>query len=334
MTIKFKSVEPNLTSIEPELIFSFELSDIKPDVMPIHFFGQLLSEDKKKLGNFYDSSNHLNLWLNATGGANKDTKQNTPITVQLSCPLSAKAINHINDYRLEKKEITKDVVFFALISIQLIESNICLSNLRVEDGADTGHVVYKYESEFTSRKTNMWFLSGNSGSNILLEKKHPLETVEIKIDLMEWINKFTEYLNIGRFIVYEFPMPDEIIFSEKLKERYEKAQTALRDMKRQLDYGEWKAAIIMSRPIVELFDKFEDFKKFLIDKGYSEDAYTELSKSIHSTYDLLSKFYHGLKKGNKDVNDEIIAYKEDAYFLYSHSISLLYLISQKLKRKQ
>jgi hypothetical protein len=224
--------------------------------------------------------------------------------------------------------------------VQTLESNIVIGNLKIEkdstrasaNNRDVYSVYYEYENNFSSGRTNMWLLSANGGANFLGSKRHLIPELKVTIDLMKWVNDFARYLNIGNFIVYEFPQPDEIVFSKALKSRYAKAQKALMEMRTQLNYGEWKMAIIVSRPIFELFKNFEDFKKFLLDNGYSEAAYIELRNSIKSFFGLLSKFYHGLNENNSETNPEIPAHKEDAYLAYTYSISLLHLISQKLKR--
>lgn len=340
LKIEFKSVKPNIQSINHESIFTFIISEIDPDKILNKIQGELYSEDNLKIGELKDipSKNISHLKLNA-GGSIRNNRSNQPIEIMFSCELNKRAINHIENYRLNKKEKTKDIVFTVQLNTLMLESKIVLGNLHLDQSARGGwegkeafNVYYQSDNNFSSRRTNMWILSADSGPNFLDQSRSPLTPIQIRIDLMEWINNFTEYLNIGNFIVYEFPQPNKIIFSKILKARYDKAQQALGEMKKQLNYGEWKQAVIMSRPIFELFKNFEDFKKFLLKNGYTESAYIEFKKSVDGFFGLVSKFYHGLEENKTDVNPDIPVEKEDAYLVYSYSISLLHLISQKLRR--
>jgi hypothetical protein len=340
MKIDFVGVSPASRSINCELIFTFRIDDVEKNQIPVSIKGELFSEDNFKLGNLEDALIYqgLNYWLNADGSTK--VQANQAHELKLNCLLSDKAINHIENYRTGKKNSTKDIVFIVKLDVQTFESNIVIGNLKIEkdstrasaNNRDVYSVYYEYENNFSSGRTNMWLLSANGGANFLGSKRHLIPELKVTIDLMKWVNDFARYLNIGNFIVYEFPQPDEIVFSKALKSRYAKAQKALMEMRTQLNYGEWKMAIIVSRPIFELFKNFEDFKKFLLDNGYSEAAYIELRNSIKSFFGLLSKFYHGLNEDNTETNPEIPAHKEDAYLAYTYSISLLHLISQKLKR--
>jgi len=103
-------------------------------------------------------------------------------------------------------------------------------------------------------------------------------------------------------------------------------------MQKQLVYGEWKQAVISVRPLFELFKNFDEFKNLLMEDGYSAVGFEDLKNTIRSFFMLLSKFYHGLDQSNSSVNEDMQVYKEDAYLAYTFSISLLHLVSQKLKR--
>jgi len=118
----------------------------------------------------------------------------------------------------------------------------------------------------------------------------------------------------------------------ELQKRYAKAITEITEMKKQLQLGEWKQAINASRAVVELFKNFDDFQQLLIDAGYSADAYGELKKSIQSFFNYISKVQHALAMNNRDINETVIVYKEDAYMVYSFCISLLNLVSGKVIR--
>ena len=335
MDIKCISVAPNLKSINRELIFTISVSEIEVDKIPIKIQGELFSEDKFKIGDLKDisSSNTSNLWLNAKD--TPDQKKNNSFNIVLSCELNERTINHIENYRVNKKEMTKDIVFYVQLNTQFLESNVILAHFHLTGGSnedDAHNTYYQYKRNFRPDRTNLWLLSGNGGPNFLNQRKYAINDIEIKIDLMEWINTYISYLNIGNVIIYEFLQPDEIILSKELSERYDRAQVSLKEVKKQIAYGEWKTAIIKLRPVFELFKNFDEFKNILINSGYSQAAYDELKKTIHGLFSLVSKFHHGLDGSNLKVNPDMPVQKEDAYLAYSFSVSLLYLISQKIRR--
>ncbi len=338
MKITFVKVEPRKDSISPELVFTFEVTELDTTKMPIQIQGELFSEDNCKIGDLLDSmaATRVNLWLNACDNTN--SKTNYPYQVKLCCPFSEKVIDHIEEYRVNKKTETKDIVFNAHLNVLVIEANMQIASIHLEEKNDSQvfrqTLFYKYEQDPRPVNTDMWLLSAYNGANFLNQNRCGLDVIKVRIDLMDWINQYTQYFSIGKFLVFEFLQPDKHILEGSLAGRYEKAQQAIEDMRKQLNYGEWKQAVIASRPVFELFKDFTDLRKLLIDSGYSESAYGELKNSIQSFFDFVSKFHHGLKKGNVEINEDIPTEKEDAYIVYSNSVSILYLVSQKIKRIQ
>ena len=338
MKVEFIKIMPNTLSLNPELIFTFKVFDIEPDKIPIRIQGELFSEDYFKIGDLKDMpvKNSSNLWLYARGSSS--LQRNYDFEIMFSCELNEKTISHIENYRLNKKEKTKDIVFNVQLNVQMLESNVALGNLQFGQKIDSANkveafnIIYQHTSHYSPQRTNMWILSSDNGPHFLNQKRYSILPITITISLMDWINNYTKYLNIGNFIVYEFLKSDETIFSKELNSRYDKAQKSLTDIKKQLGYGEWKQAIIAARPIFELFKNFDDFKNLLLQNGYTQPAYKELKDAITGLFGLLSKFYHGLDRNNIDLIPEIPVEKEDAYLAYSFSVSLLYLISQKVKR--
>jgi len=205
MKIENVKVAPNEKSINRELIFSFTISEIAMDKIPLRVEGQLFSDDGYKLGDLksvlFGDANRL--WLNAKNSS--DQNSNPSIPAQAYCYLSEKAINHIENFRLNKKENTKDVIFQLHFSIQSIELNVTMGNIyKHEHLKDNEYsLIYKHANSYSTNVSNMWLLSGNGGPNIFCQNVYT-QKYEIRIDLMEWINTFTSYMGIGRFIVYEF----------------------------------------------------------------------------------------------------------------------------------
>jgi hypothetical protein len=336
MEINFKQINPNKKAIDYELLLTFVVTIPETASIPVDFRGELYSEDGYKLGDMLrvSNENHAALWLNATGSTRD--KKNYRFEITFNCRLSEKAIQHVENYRLSRKEKTKDVVFIASLQVSSLEGNIELAHIHIATNSgpveNSLQLFYRYVQDFNASPTNMWILSAAGGANYIGSKVYHYPAINVQIDMMDWINNFAPYLDIGNFIVFEFLQPDRQVFAEDLAKRYEKAQEALTAMRQQLAYGEWKQAIICCRPIFELFKNFAAFKKLLIDSGYTEGAYVQLNNSIQGFFGLLSKFYHALEQSPANVNDDIPAQKEDAYMVYSYSVSLLNLVCSKLRR--
>jgi len=334
MKITFIKVEPNLQSINRELIFNFKVTDLGIDMVPISYRGELFLDNNIKIGNLNEIQNNSNVGLYARGGE-KDF-QNYELEIKFSCELSSKAIAYLEDYRASEKSKSKDIGFIVRFGVTLVESRICVSNLHVEkstQGNDGRHnLFYQSVQNYRAPLSNLWLLSGDNGANFLNFRATHYEGIPITINLMQWVNNFMEYLGMQRSFVLEITLPDDHILSEEISERYEKAVQSLKDMKVNIDKCEWKYVILEARPIMELFKSFDEFKNLLIANGYTEQAWQDFRTIIQGTFDLLSKFVHALDRNRKDVMNSIPIHKEDADYIFIHSITLLSLIAEKSKR--
>ena len=103
-------------------------------------------------------------------------------------------------------------------------------------------------------------------------------------------------------------------------------------MKTNLINGEWKTLIKNSRPIWELTRNEKEIKSILIESGYNLEAYKAFNNSIKNLFEYASQFIHEYKKGSStELLDEINVSKEDAYMIYTNSISIVYLILRKVQ---
>lgn len=335
MNIEFEAITVREKTIEPELLFTFKIEEIEPTQLPISFEGELFSEDGCKVGDLTPVAEVVyRLKLNAEGSARIEGNQ--PFSFTLCCRLSQRAIQHIENYRQDKNGQMRKVVFFARLNLTVLEGNLQVANLHLAGDTSTPNnqlnVYYQYTKQFSAIKTNMWILSANNGSKAFEINRYPYPNIQVEIDMMNWNIHFSELLGIGKFLIYEFSEPTCMPLDSELQKRYAKAIAQLSEIKKLLQLGEWKQAISASRPIVELFKHFDEFKQLLLDSGYSISAYSELKASIQSFFDYVSKVQHALAKNNRDINESVIVYREDAYMVYSFCVSLLNMVSQKVTR--
>jgi hypothetical protein len=335
MKISYKSVEARSDSLDPELYFSFQIDELDINHVPGIIEGELYSEDGYKIGNLVSpASSSYRLHFQA-GGAT-EAKAFHPITFQLTCQLNQKAVQHIEHYRHEKNNELKDIILKIELNISMFEGNMDIAHLYLGEQPSGANnrvpVSYQFSQHYRADRENMWLLSGKGGPRVFDFNRYKYPSFLISIDMMTWNKCFADYLGIGRFIVYEFLQPQQFTTDSALQKRYEKALRSLTDMKKQMQYGEWKQAVIASRPVIELFKNFSEFQNLLINAGYNIAAFEDLKKSIQAFFDYISKFHHGLAKNNEDINEEISVHQEDAYLVYSYCTSLLNLISCKFRR--
>ncbi|MHB1664267.1 MAG: hypothetical protein ACYCT7_03250 [bacterium] len=192
-------------------------------------------------------------------------------------------------------------------------------------------VMYNDSGSFSSSQSNIWILSGDNGP-IFLEVIDDINDLPITIPSSDWIHDFCPAFNIGKFFVFEYLMPNYTEGSDSFEERLNKAINAIKDMESKMIAGEWTDVIEDSRPIFELLKNQGEIKNLFIEDGFTDEAYNNLNNSLQSLFDFSSKFHHSVSQ-TKKVMPKIKASKEDAYLIYTISMTIVNLISKKLQKK-
>jgi len=86
------------------------------------------------------------------------------------------------------------------------------------------------------------------------------------------------------------------------------------------------------KKIWELVKNSDEIKEILIESGYTEEASDELNKAFRGFFNLSSKFIHRLNRNKTDIIPNIPVSKEDAYLIYTLSLNIVNLLTNKLKR--
>ena len=328
--VKVINKKPLENSINPALLFTIEYPIKDNYRAPIEITGFLLSNDGKKISNisgFRYESDRKTQGIQAANGANS----NTISKIEIIAPLNPKAL----DYIQEQRELNQNgnVILKLNINIRAINSQTCLSYMYLENLSNSNPqpVMYKHNNQFSSQNSNMWILSGNSGS-IFLEVIDEVFDLPMTIPSSDWINVFCPAFNIGKFFVFEYLMPDYVPGSDSLDEKLNKAIDVIKDMELKMISGEWTDVIEDSRPIFELLRNQDEIKKLFIIDEFTDGAYNDLNESLKSLFNFSSKFHHSLDKKN-NLMPRIKASKEDAYLIYTISVTIVNLISKKLQKK-
>lgn len=330
MRIDKIEVKPVIDSINPELMFEIYCFIERKYEIPLEITGYILSEDNKKIANIHQVEylRDLQLELSARGG--RDTGESNFI-LKLIAPLTHKALDYIETLRTVNSK--SDIVLNVEIFVKILKSRTLLSYLHLgkSNPQDFQPVYYKYQSEeYHIQQNNMWILSGDSSSTFI-ETINKNFSNKIVIPSSDWIHDYCPVFQIGKFAVFEYLLPEYTEGTGSIEERLNESINAIKKMEEDLVKGEWNGVIENSRPVCELLKHQDEIKDLLITDGYTEQAFIELNKSLQNLFNYSSKFIHKLDKGKRLMPD-IKASKEDAYLIYSLSMSLVNLISKKYQR--
>jgi len=330
-------VRPLENSINPALLFTIEYPIQDNYKAPIELTGFLLSNNNKKISNISGFRYEGGDKIQRLKAINNNMASNNLISyypIEIIAPLNPKAL----DYIQEQRELNPkgDVILKLNINIRVIQTKTCLSYMHLENliKPDIYPVIYKNSSEpFESDQNNMWILSGD-GSPIFLEVRDEIQDLPITIPSSDWIHDFCPAFNIGKFFVFEYMMPMMPNYnkgSNSFQERLNKAINAIKDMESKIISGEWTDVIENSRHIFELLKNQDEIKKLFIVDGFTNEAYEDLNRSLQSLFNFSSKFHHSENK-TKELMPQIKASKEDAYLIYTISITIVNLISKKIAK--
>ena len=166
------------------------------------------------------------------------------------------------------------------------------------------------------------------------------EYSNVSIEQSEWINKFSEKLGIGKFMLVELKVPNSEVpdFWNKLFELLRKNVT---DMELSIRSGDWQKTMLFARKFFEnikIGDKKKGHKEFreelnkkMTELQHSEKGIQNLYDGIWQFFEFTSKFIHDKDTDGNNYEVLPIPSKEDAYFVYALSVGLLGLLGKNLE---
>jgi len=337
--IEAKPVE---NSINPEMMFEIEITIQKGYEVPLEIAGCILSEDNMKIANIYETINEPNRSLELSAEDQRH-REEEKLIIKVIAPLNNKALDHIETLR--EKNPKGDVILSMDFFVKTLCSRTNLSHMFYieptsgekipyqlpEKYKDAKPVFYHYQKPLSSQQADMWILSGNGKPTFIEIQNHYSNKKKVTIPSSDWINDYCPVFKIGKFIVFECWLPD-VVGSGDIAEMLKGSIDAIKKMEEDLIKGEWNQVIEDSRAVWELLKNQDEIIKNLITgDGYPKEASDDLNGSLQKLFDYSSKFHHKLDK-EKKIMPEIKASKEDAYLIYSVSMSIVNLISKKMQR--
>ena len=324
-------IKPATESINPEFIFDINCVLNRNREIPLEISGHVLSENNKKLANIHQIIHLDNLQFELSALEDRYNRENNTY-FKLTAPLNQRILDYIETLRTTNSK--SDVILNIEIFVKLLEPKIILSNMILGKKNNEGiqPVFYNYNPDFSTSQNNMWILSGNSGPEFFKTMNKKFSN-RVTISSSDWIHDYCPVFQIGKFAVFEYLLPEYTKGTGSIEERLNVSIDSILKMEENIIKGEWNGVIEDSRAVWELLRNEDEVKDLLIKDGYSPEAFEDLNNSIKKLFNFASKFHHKENR-EKQIMQEIKASKEDAYLIYSLSMSLVNLISKKFQRLQ
>jgi hypothetical protein len=338
MKIDKIEVKPVQESINPELMFEMEIFIRRGYEIPLEITGGVFSDENKKLANIHEFIHETNnIELSARDQMNEREEKSI---IKLIAPLNHKVLDYIETLRTQNKKgdviLTLDIFVKTLISKTSLSYMFMMDDTKLpyqlpEPYKDAKPVFYQYQRDgFSTRQTNMWILSGDSGPAFIEIRNNNFKN-KVTIRSSDWIHDYCPVFQIGRFSVFEYLLPEYMEGSGSIEERLSGSIDAIKNMEYNMIRGEWTEVIKDSRVVWELLRNQGEIKDLLMGDGYTEPAFTNLNESLKQLFNYSSKFHHREDR-EKKMMPEIKASKEDAYLIYATSMAIVNLISKKMQR--
>lgn len=313
MKVKIYKVEPDTSGIEPSLNVLVEVIYYKKIESLLSIGGTLCSHDNKTLGTFteHESNTFQDSLTFASENWLKKIKTESPFSIvhRLNVNLTKAGVEYIENLRLNNGE--KKVVFNINLLVRFMQIN--------------------NEAAKVLQTTSL----NQPFCEVFSEKLQLQHT----INQSDWVQVYTQPLGIGNFFLIEINSPEPISVLKHWKEIHKRLSDKCFEAESFIRKGEWKHCMQSIRGFYEVLTnevlRKETQKKeletiFINDTQVTADSYIHFINSFNNLYQYISNFTHDTdKKGN--LKPLALANKEDAYFAYTLSLSILNILGKKLR---
>ncbi len=303
MNIKVTNMRANNESIYPALEIDLELTYKNQFDLPILVTG-FLKVDDKIISDFVEYSERedtINFLVRRLTPIGYNELEDFRTFFKLIILLNEKSINFIE--RIREKHHEKSAVFYFDFQIK------CFQTRHDETSNELSLKIIKVSDSYIIKQS-------------------------------DWVNKYSEKLGIGKFILAELYIPNEKKIDSFWIELYARLQLNLKEMEIAIRNGDWQKVMWFSRQYFEninlntnkTYNKEFDERlgQLFLNDNHNEDGINHFRQGIKEFFHFASKYIHDKdQKGN--LNDKPIPKQEDAYFVYSLGLGLLSIIGRKLR---
>jgi hypothetical protein len=325
------------------------------DEIVVNIWGELLSEDGKSL-----SEIHLKEYSNPQNGIPltfkkpavylsdaEKSRYSTSLTVTLISYLNEKIIDYIETLR--EKNAKKDVRLTLKINISYLTVDLRVgeyNSTRISPTNPANAVtIAAPKTKDPNNAALRLLVAPNYGGDSVFTSVILQISLWRTVAASDWVSDFQEQLGIGKHLVVEIPIPMiEAPFSEskkftedekRLVERLKGAYKTLEEMRNFLKGGEWDKVVEESFKLFEILKKDNTalIKEMLKQTtGVMDKEAVEFTIALENLYGYAAGLHHPVNKDEKSVKGSFTGAKEDAYMFYLLSVSLVNLISAKLRK--
>lgn len=241
MEIKDIKAKPFEKSIFPGIEFEVEVSYIKYQEAIISVNGILKTDDERIIGSLNESIENTEAKEVGARGTKFDSNfKEALFKTTIIATLDRRALNYIEERRMEDRK--GDVNLILNLKVKSVNNRAEISyvheinpkeigltskEIHTASGktADWQVLIYAYDSQFSSNRSNRWILSG-SGSPIFLSINEQSLKKNIRIPSTDWIHDYAPKLELGEYFIVEIPKGKKII--EEAWQYIEKAEECFR----------------------------------------------------------------------------------------------------------
>jgi len=337
MEIKKIVPKPYDKSIFPSISFDVEISYGKYSEAIVNIGGWLATDDGKVIAEVKEEviEPRRDSSIGARGSAFDKEFKEAIYKTTLIAPLSREALNHIEKRRKEDRK--GDVNLTLILNVKTINSIALISyvyEIRRQDiglapikiparggTADWSLLVYAYDPEYSSTRTNLWVLSGD-GKPIFLGISEQTLKGTIKISSTDWIHDYAPKLGLGEYFVVEIPKGREVI-----KEAWSYVEKAEESFRR----WETKGVYANCREVGYLLDK-------IVKEKFGKDSfnYRERWGRAYSRFEHLASLdlhLEELKQKQQYAPEDVKIGKEDAEHILTVTKLLIKYAEELLEEK-
>jgi hypothetical protein len=325
MNGEFHNVVAVEKAVTPTLQFGIKLRFYEESIAVITVGGNLLSPDNALLAPLFElnqGSRNQSTPLRSPTGAPFDGQFRTEEYAFLGAQLGQKEMDHIEDARA--RDPKNDVHLRIQLTVRtLIPTARTLQHQKAPGALSSGPSLVASGSDRVFS-----ILHQPQGSGFLLQN---LETTEIgcRISGTDWLKDYAPRLGLGNFTVLDIPDPS--VLPELADERFARAVKHALKARDILRAGEWEDVCEELRHVWEMLRDLPLVQQVLVSDGYTSDAADLVDHALKDLFNLASKFVHSLDR-DKRVLPEIKPKKEDAYLVFTTTMSAMNLIARKAKR--